>query len=469
MKLNKIAIITGLIGITALGSCKQDFLDLKPYDSVTATEALKSESDLLVASRGMYAGLRNVDIYGRTIPVIGDLMADNIYISGKNSGRYSAQSNYSVTVTNGEISNNWTASYNVILRANNIINSTVPSSVNVDQYKGEAYAVRALAYFNLVRIFARPYADNPAGPGVPLVLKYDRDNKPGRNTVAEVYTQILADLEQAFTLMTKYSGSSTFSKYAARGLAAKVNLYKGDYATALANANEVITAGGFTPLTTANYGAYWSSPTPNSSSNKLETLFEVSSDNIANLGTDALAYIYSQAGYGDMIVNPALHNLYSATDVRKALISSGTRGGAASLFVNKYPNTQNASDKDDTKVLRLSEVYLIGAESAARLGGVNEVEALAKLNYVVSRRDPSLVYASIGAQLISDIITERRKELAFEGDRYFDLNRLQMDVMRSTNYPATARTILYSDTRRVAPIPQAERDVNPGIVQNTGY
>jgi starch-binding outer membrane protein, SusD/RagB family len=469
MKFNQIVLVTGLIAMTAFVSCKQEFLDLKPYDSVTATDALKSESDLLVASRGMYAGLRNTDIYGRTLPILGDLMADNIYISGKNSGRYTAQSNYSVTVTNAEVSNNWSSSYNVILRANNIINSTVPSSVNVDQYKGEAYAVRALTYFNLIRVFARPYAENPTGPGVPLVLTYDRDKKPARNTVAEVYTQILSDLNQAFTLMTKYSGSSVFSKYAAKGLAAKVNLYKGDYTAALANANEVITSGGFTPLTTTNYAAYWSSPIPNSASNKLETLFEVSSDNIANQGTNALAYIYSQAGYGDMLANPALNALYGGTDVRKALISSGTRGGAASLFVNKYPNTQNASDKDDTKVLRLSEIYLVAAEAAARLGGVNEVEALSKLNFIVSRRDGSLVYVSTGAQLISDIIQERRKELAFEGDRFFDLNRLQLDVVRSTNYPAAARTITYSDTRRIAPIPQAERDVNPTIVQNPGY
>ena len=469
MNFNKIAIITGLISITALGSCKKDFLNLKPYDSVTASEALKTESDLLVASRGMYSGLRNVDIYGRTIPVIGDLMADNIYISGKNSGRYTAQSNYSVTVTNAEISNNWTASYNVILRANNIINSTLPSSVNVDQYKGEAYAVRALTYFNLVRVFAKPYSDDPSGPGVPLVLKYDRDSKPSRNTVAEVYTQILADLDQAYTLMTKYSGSSAFSKFAARGLAAKVNLYKGDNTKALALANEVISTSGFTVTSTANYAAYWGSPTPNSSANKLETLFEVSSDNIANLGTDALAYIYSQAGYGDMLASPVLNGLYSATDVRKGLIIPGTRANVASLFVNKYPNTQNASDKDDTKVLRMSEVYLIAAEAAARLGGTNEVEALSKLNYLVSRRDPSLIYVSTGAQLINDILTERRKELAFEGDRYFDLTRLKLDVVRSTNYPATARTIPYTDSRRIAPIPQVERDVNPAVVQNAGY
>ncbi|MEK7199257.1 MAG: RagB/SusD family nutrient uptake outer membrane protein, partial [Bacteroidota bacterium] len=100
----------------------------------------------------------------------------------------------------------------------------------------------------------------------------------------------------------------------------------------------------------------------------------------------------------------------------------------------------------------------------------NEADALTYANFVTSRRGATAI-ASTGTQLFEDIITERRKELAFEGDRFHDLQRLKRDIVRSTNYPASSRTIPYSVFRRLFPIPQAEVDANPNIKpqQNAGY
>src|SRR5690606_41474074 len=118
----------------------------------------------------------------------------------------------------------WQNAYRVIDMANEIINSTTNGSeANINHYIGVAYAIRALLYFELVRFFARPYTDNPAGPGVPLVLAFDIDAKPARATVEEVYTQILADLDQAYSLMTLARSTGRLSKYAAKSLAAKGN------------------------------------------------------------------------------------------------------------------------------------------------------------------------------------------------------------------------------------------------------
>lgn len=181
-----------------------------------------------------------------------------------------------------------------------------------------------------------------------------------------------------------------------------------------------------------------------------------------------MGYLYNQAGYGDMLCSDDLYALYSATDVRRtAVTSTGTRGGLPAVFVRKFLNI--TTDRDDTKLLRLADVYLIAAE--ASLPG-DEPEARNYLNYVGSRRDASFVpYASTGAALLNDIITERRKELAFEGDRFHDLNRLKRTINRSTNYPAAARTIAYPFDKRLLPIPQRETDVNPTIKaqQNPGY
>src|SRR6185436_4889897 len=117
--------------------------------------------------------------------------------------------------------------------------------------------------------------------------------------------------------------------------------------------------------------------------------------------------------------------------------------GVPVVFVEKYPSI--VGDRSDTKILRMSEIYLIAAE--ASLPG-NEANALMYVNYITARRNADPI-VSTGAQLFEDIITERRKELAFEGDRYMDLMRLKRDVVRSNNYPSSARLITYDNFRRI--------------------
>ena len=459
-----------IVLLATMASCKKSFITLDPPTSLTPSVALGTEADLQVALRGAYAGLRGVDFYGRSLPVMGDIMADNAYQSALNTNRYTFFNDYSATkgATAGDanVLGMWTSAYQVILRANNIINSSLSSTPNIDEYRGEAYAIRALCYFALVRHFATPYSDNPAALGVPIITTYNPDLKPGRDKVSDVYALMIADLTQAYNLMTvaKYSNSSQFSKYAAKALQAKVYLNMGDKANAKTAALDVINNSGFTAVTAANHASYWSNSTIRT--DKVETLFEVSSDAVANLAFDALSYLYSQQGnYGDLLCADDLYASYSAADVRKQLYATGTRAGLPSVFVNKYPVI--SGDLSDTKVLRLSEVYLIAAE--ASLPG-NEADALTYANFVTSRRGANPI-TSTGAQLFEDIITERRKELAFEGDRFHDLQRLKRDIVRSANYPATSRTIPYSVFRRLLPIPQTETDANPVIraQQNPGY
>jgi starch-binding outer membrane protein, SusD/RagB family len=466
IRISKYTGMAGLILLLAVSSCKEKFLELNPPTSLTPGQALGTEADLLVALRGAYAGLRGVDFYGRTIPILGDVMADNAYQHSLNTNRYTLYNNYSYNVTDGNVLGFWTTAYTVILRANNIISSSVAATANVDQYKGEAYAIRALCYFTLVRNMAKPYTDDPASLGVPIITSYNAELKPARNKVSEVYALIIADLNSAYTLMTKYTNSSQFSKYAAKALQAKVYLTMGDKTNAKTAALDVINNGGFTSLTTVNHAAYWASSIVRT--DKLETLFEVSSDAVGNLAFDALSYLYSQAGnYGDMVCSDELYALYEAGDSRRALYPVVPRpvGGATVVSVAKFPVI--SGDYSDTKVLRLSEMYLIAAEASLP---ANEADALTHVNYITSRRGATAI-ASTGAPLFEDIIKERRKELAFEGDRYMDLMRLKREVVRSTNYPAAARNVLYTNFRRIFPIPQTEMDANANIrtQQNPGW
>jgi hypothetical protein len=453
-----------------LVSCKKDFLDLSPYDQVPQDQAITDEAGMVAAVNGLYSQLRNASLFGRSLPLIGDLMADNVFISTTNSNRYLPEFNYTFISTNAFITATWGEAYKAILRANNIINADV-SSTNSAQLKGEALTMRALMYFNLVNYFARPYTVDPGADGVPLILDYNPLEKPTRATVAEVYQQIEADLAEAFAQMTNTTKNSSFvTKYVARALQARVALFKGDYAAAKTYALDVVTNGGYSLTSAANYVNYWKNAAPVST--KVETIFEITSDAVNNNGTNALSYFYDQAGYGDALAADDLYNKYTATDVRRNLFITGTRAGLTVRIVNKYSNTNTAADKDDTKVIRYSEILLTLAEAYYRTN--DETNARLYLNMVAQQRDPSFTgYTSTGTALLNDILLERRKELAFEGMRYLDLQRLELDVVRvniNNNYVGVTPTLIEADNfRRIYPIPQAERDANPNIEQNEGY
>jgi hypothetical protein len=203
-------------------------------------------------------------------------------------------------------------------------------------------------------------------------------------------------------------------------------------------------------------------------------LFEVVFDANNNIGNSSLPYFFDQGGYGDALATESLYNLYSSEDVRKDwfIVGSPTRGANAKV-VNKYPNA-NSVDKDEFKVLRISEIYLIAAEAAYQTN--NEPLARTYLNAVATRRVAGFTgYTSTGTALLDDIMLERRKELAFEGHRYWDLARYNKDVVRvnlAGNYPGNVPLVLATTNfRRLLPIPQTELDANPDIraQQNAGY
>ena len=448
----------------SLASCEKSFLELKPPTSLTPEFALATEADLQVALRGAYAGLKSTALYGRSLPVLGDMMADNTYQSALNTNRYTNFNLYNYLVTDGDVAGLWNASYSVILRTNNIINSPIADNANIQQIKGEAYAIRALAYYNLVRYFGSPYTADPSKLGVPIITTYQADLKPERAKIADVYSLINKDLTQAYTLMTKFTNSSQFSKYSAKALQAKVYLTMGDKTNAKTAALDVITNSGFTAISSAAHTGYWAGVAPRT--DKVETLLEISFDAVANNAFDALSYIYLQSGnYGDMLCSSELYDLFETADIRKSLYATGTRGGLASVFVNKYSSF--TGDHSDTKVIRMSEMYLIAAEASYPS---NTTDALKYVNEVTSRRGATAI-ASSGSALLEDIITERRKELAFEGERYLDMQRLQRNIARSKNYPAAALSIDFTNYRRIMPIPQGELDANPSIKlqQNPGW
>lgn len=472
-----------LASVFLFSSCSESFLEREPSNGVDVTLSIQSVVDLADAVNGLYAATKSSSFLGRDVQVLNDLLADNCFISTNNYGRFLAENAYTFSQSSGSASGIWSQAYYIILQANRIIYANVPADDNVNHLKGEAYAIRGLSYLISVNFFGAPHTVNPNAPGVPVVtiptfVTGGIRQEPERKTVAEVYEQIIADLDEAFKLIpeksidAKYHNTSSnyLTKYAVKALQARAYLYKGDYAGARDAALEVIQKGGYTlTRTESDYLAYWASNTP--STNKVETIWELNMSLTSNNGGNGLDHMYNQAGYGDLLANKEVYDLFSETDSRKKLMIDGMRrGGSQKAYINnKYTNT-SSGDRDEAKIVRLSEVILTLAESCAKTG--DETKALQYLNQIARLRDPSFAgFTSGGQQLIDDIVNERRKELAFEGFRLFDLLRLNREIVRpvqpfsTTTYPFVSLT----DHRRIQAIPTGELDVNPNIKQNPGY
>lgn len=468
-----------LLFVTAVTSCGKSFLEEEPSTSVSVDNAILTEGDMMEALAGLYRILDNYYLYGRNALVWGDLLADNVYISSSNSSRLLPWNSYTFVAGNAEASLLWSQNYYAILQANRVIAAGLTENNNTGQLKGEAYALRAFCYLNLVNWYAKPHTVNPAADGVPLVTVPTNVSgafiKPARSTVAQVYDQIISDLDKAYAMMpetgaTIHAANSNFmAKYAVKALQARAYLYKGDYEKARDAALLVVQKGGYSLSgTSAAFTAYWGSNIART--DKLETIFELNNSAAANNGVEGMDYMYSRTGLGDLLVTDDTYAIYSATDRRKALIVQGTRGGLQVNYVNKYQNT-GVADRDEIKLLRYAEVLLTLAESYARLK--DEPNALLYLNMVAQNRDPQLAaYTYTGQALVDAIVLERRKELAFEGLRFFDLARTNADFTRQ-NMGAKAYSsyvdVKTTDVRRILPIPETELSANPNVTPNPGY
>lgn len=465
-------------------SCKKSFLDLKSEQSTDASVAFTNLESMRAAINGVYDLMQDDTYYGRTTTLLPDLMADNDYVSTQNAGRYLDYDRYTATKNSGYAEDAWNRIYRIITNCNFIIEKggalQLPTSDQAEQSTivGEAYTIRALAHFDLCRLYAQPYNFTPdaSHAGIPIVTHSSSSIedliKPSRNSVKEVYDTVITDLQKAISMLPKkipgksssYKGMVTLN--AAKAILSRVYLYKQDWVNAEKLASEVIVDNQYQLLPNATFVSNFLTL------DNSETIFEIQYSEIDNQGTNSLAYIYNQKGYGDILATMDLYNQYSATDVRRSFMQIGNRnakGGEKNVpLVLKYNNEANVYS-GHIKVIRLAEVYLNRAEANAHIPG-NEALAIADLEKIAKRSDPSVVIdpTLTGQDLIDRILLERRKELAFEGHRLYDLTRNKMDFTKYQSGTTTI-TVDYPAQKTILPIPQAETDVNKNISQNEGY
>lgn len=450
-------------------SCTESFLDLNPQQAVSDQEALTNINDFESSVTGIYNDLQSPDYYGRYFFVIPDVMADDVKQNSQ-ANRAKDYAEHVANVADRDARAMWTLMYRAINAANAIINSeiTVPESVKSKQNHiiGEAKVLRGLIYFDLVRLFAQHYTfTSDAGhPGVPLVLVFDPQNKPARNTVKEVYDQVIADMSDGISLMNETSrtgNSNTLSSIAAKALLSRVYQYKEDWNNAEKLATEVINSGKYSLESNASYPDLWLVD------NRPEHIFSVSMTEADNAGNNALGNMYLARGYGDYLPSDDVIGLYLPGDARLNVfkIDPLLSGDYAPYRMEKYADTRGW---DDIKVMRLAEVYLIRAEARAAIGA-NIQGAQSDLDLIRKRGLPSATPTSASGEALKMAIrTERRIELCFEGQRLWDLMRYKQDIER-IQCTANICSINYGSNTVVLPIPQYELDANPNMEPNPGY
>lgn len=501
-----------MMSVLMLGtiSC-DDLLDVQPRNSVSADGVLSSPDAVQAAVNSTYARLRELTLYGRNMQGLSEALADNAFVT-RNSGRLINENlNTQGTSATPNHFTHWQQSYfgineiNINLAAISAENvgsiSPAPTQAQLDKWQSELKFLRALYYHNLVKAYAYdPGATVPSQDkgGVPLMLEPITTSGSAtaalsaRASVADVYTQIYQDLNDAIAIAPTTGGPFFATRTAAQALLSRVALFNKDYATVVSNATAALTASGPIIAGTAYVNGFRASTNP-------ESIFElkfqdaneaVGGVNESNQSTYtsalSLSALTSQGGWGDLAPNAPFRTqlgitgpvpssttvgqFCTGTDIRVQLYAIGPgRGSGPKVECVKFAAKNGIAYLDNVPVIRRSEVLLNRAEAYATPGSpvFDEALALADLNTLRVARGLTAV-ALTGTALYNEILNQRRIELAFEGHRWFDLKRLGRDVLKAGTV-AGATDIPFTDPRILPAIPQRELDANPNLVQNTGY
>jgi starch-binding outer membrane protein, SusD/RagB family len=467
--MKKIKIVFAVSAAVLLGTgCKKN-LDLLPTDTFDESKAYVTVDDL---QRGLNTVYGRFD--GDNTIYINATISDEVKFGPDNAGQgqfeYRLQYNADNT-TSGSTTSGWFSNYSMINQANRVLDAipTVPSvAANDDARKniirGQALALRAYGYLELIQRYAKRY--NASDPfGVPVVLKNELLGAPARNTTGEVVTQIEKDLNDAKALLTAPTAATFDDKFINQisvvALQARVALYKGDWAAARDNATTVINSA-VRPLTSGtDYANIWT----DASTSEVLLRFRRTGQSVgANFTTTGGQVYFSPS-------DKFVAQFPSSADVRRNVCII-TAGGKRNI--NKHFTSAAGPRINDVKAIRIAEMYLIRAEALAELdGAANFTAATADLNLLRTNRITGYVNQTFAdkAALISAIMIERYKELAFEGFRLFDLKRKGLDVNRNASDVDSPnwQNLLSSNFRMTFPIPPAELQGNRNMVQNPGY
>lgn len=437
---------------------------------------------------GLYAGLRAGDFYGGRYLVYNDLRAENFKAESSNS--VTAYQTYSYSLGNGaqEVTGFWGSAYNTINRCNLFIDGMAARGTSVigdaiaKNYVAEAKLVRAICYYSLLQLYARPYYDGlGTKPGLPLRLtgnsvagNYDL----ARSSVATIYTQILKDLNEAEIDLPLTYGTTALTnltrahRNTAIAFKTRVYLTMQRYADVITEANKIVSAAApFTATTGVAFGlqsditnVFKSPYTTNESI--LSMPFTTGTEPAA--GQSALgSYYWAVRLYSLNPVGIISDASFKATDKRRSFVTYvGAAPGPIIPYLTKFPTLAAAGYADYVPVIRYAEVLLTLGEALARSSNSLDTRAIALLNAVRSRSDATTIFtaADFGSpqDLFDAFLKERNMEFLGEGMRSPDLLRLGLTIPGKDNIPATPA----SSTQYIWPISSLELLYNKLMTDN---
>ena len=433
-----------------------DVLDVEPYHSIPADQAITNRADVESATNGVYSSLQAVGYYGRNYVVAGDLAADNLEWTGTTAG-YNQIDNNSILADNVIVEGIWSAIYSTINRVNYVI-SVLPDVVELDEnfstddalaYEAELRFIRALAHFDLVRMFG------PVPIRTTVATASDEDLNVPRMPVADVYNQVFEDLDFAGEHIRDQIIRGKASKAAVKALNARVALFFYQYnqhqdmlERAMAMAEDLLDDPNL--QLEPNFARLFDG-NPNS-----ESIFEV---NFGEQDRNRFAeYFFPTALSGRREFSPTedLYDAFHEEDLRRD-VSIAMDG--SNLYGFKYHDIETGTD--NVYVFRLAEIYLIMAE-ASLLNG-DAAAALLHVNPIRERAGLAPIDSTNPDVLMQEIMDMRRLEFAFEGHRWFDLVRTgkAIDVLEGVK----------EECQYLFPIPLGELLTNfhEGMYQNDCY
>jgi starch-binding outer membrane protein, SusD/RagB family len=483
-------------------------LEVDPRQTTRTSEALNSLQGMEQALNSVYGRLRALDHYGRDMFAKSDALSDVGYATG-NSGRLVPEND---NLPNAHFSSGfWRNAYAAISELNLILDQiekgiSGASESDLARWEGEAKFLRALFFFDLVKVYAyiptAVYQDGVVDQGgipMPLNAVFIADiaylNEYPRATLAQNYSQIISDLNDAVGLLqnSNRQGTQFASAGAAYALLSRVALYNGNWQTVLNASNAALNSSVGELLSGETYVIGWEA------SVHPESMFEVRIQTPEeSLGQDvSLQATFNtlldlnnknvRGGWGDLIPSPVVLDLFGLApnqignpatdnnnwdvvrnqDFRARLYTTGNnqRFARRQIECMKFIGKNGFDYGDNIPVIRKSEMILNKAEAYYQLG--REAEALVELNAFRALR--GLGPAVLERQLIlEEILKERFKEFAFEGQRFFDLKRNGRDIDKRS-FLGPNDFVAFEDFRILAPIPQREVELNRNLNQNRGY
>ncbi len=461
-------IFLALITVTSLAvtGCKED-LAITPSDTIDANTVFVNVADLETGAVGVYAGLDNPDI------ALSARLSDENYYPIENNANVSGLSyRWEIDPDLGDIATAWSPNYTIIYRANRILRviDAIPTTSTAEvtqkaRIKGEMLALRAFVHLQILKAYAENYT--PTGLGIPYLSDFEDDPRkslPARTTVGDNFSKILADLASAKSLMpSNFANVNRITLKAISAIEARVFLYQKDWDKAIVAATEVING---TPLATrAQFPGIWTD------ANNSEVIWKLKRES----GSSAIGTVFrNTAGLVYLAAAPKLINSYDqSNDIRfnsYIKIDNDRTANQTKNLVVKYVGSSGLVNINDLKLFRTSEAYLIRAEAYAQKNryqdAVNDINDLREAR-ITGHVDAAAYSGTPSA--IADIYSERFKELAYEGHRYFDLRRQGMAIDRnpiaSDDNSSGKLTLLPTAKEYILPVPGPELRSNPNMDQ----